>query len=139
MNLFKIILFHVINCILAMFIVMINMNFSTQVSTEIALYLIYSLAAGFAYLFFGYKFAGNIENRVKDIVEIWCISAFLVIISIIDIKTASILNLSFQPLAAVIDYRFESFDCVSLVVSLVPSLLMQAGYCFSVLKKREKN
>ena len=127
MVIIKIILFHLLYCLLGMCVVAFNLTFTTHINMQTVLYTIFSVFVIISYFWFGYKF----DNKgLKFHVQIWILSVILVGISFMDVKTATLLNLPFQPLASLFYHNSQTQEIACIITSLLPSALIQSGYIY---------
>ena len=135
----KVSAFHVFCCLLGMGVVAINFTFSQNRIDEIILYSIFSVIMIGAYIFFGYRFiTGDYDDscNIKNYLQIWFVSLVLILVSVIGgIKTISLINLPFQPIGALLS-ELLSEKSLCILLSIVPSTLLQLGYIIRCILKK---
>ena len=133
----KVCLFHFLCTLMGMGIVTLNFMFTEQINTEAFLYGTFSVAMIFAYFIFGYRYIsdeyedyGKFKNNFPN----WFLSLILVLIAIMNCEIATIMNMPFQLLGAMLcdDTFSERGWCI--LLSMIPSLLIQLGYTVRRLK-----
>ena len=61
-------------------------------------------------------------------------AVILVLVSVVDIRTACLLNLSFQPLSALFYGNLINERFICIITSLLPSVLIHTGYIYKLIK-----